>query len=313
MTNDQTSTNEQTSNPPVRLERMCASSTPPNDKLTIAPSFRGMERVAAFFRKRGYAPHRHDTYGIGVTTHGVQSFDYRGETRHSLAGDVYVLHPDEVHDGRPGANDGYGYRTLYLDPALVRDALDGAALPFVRTPVTNDPTLRRVVWALLGQMTRPIDDLRGTEMVSVLANALSRVSGSQIGGSQIRNPSRAPIQIDAAAVAKARDLLASNMDQTVTSGDLETATGHDRWSLSRQFRAAYGVSPHRFQTLRRLDQAQHLIRAGATLADAACRTGFSDQSHLSRHFRNAFGIPPGVWRSLIKSGAPDAGGTVYPA
>ena len=130
---------------------------------------------------------------------------------------------------------------------------------------------------------------------------------------RISGTTRAPLQIDAAAIAKARDLLASTIDQSVSSEALENATGHDRWSLSRQFRAAYGVSPHRFQTLRRLEQAQHLIGAGATLADAACRTGFSDQSHLSRHFRSAFGIPPGVWRSLIQSGTPEAGQAAYPA
>jgi AraC-like DNA-binding protein len=296
-------TSDQTSNQPDRLERLCTPATPPIDNLTVAPSFRGVERVTAFFRKRGYAPHRHDTYGIGVTTHGVQFFDYRGETRHSLAGDVYVLHPDEVHDGRPGADDGYGYRTLYLNPEIVREALGGAALPFVRAPIASDPALRRAVWRILGDMIRPIDDLRGTEMVCALANALARISGA----------TRAPLQIDAAAIAKARDLLASTIDQSVSSEALENATGHDRWSLSRQFRAAYGVSPHRFQTLRRLEQAQHLIGAGATLADAACRTGFSDQSHLSRHFRSAFGIPPGVWRSLIQSGTPEAGQAAYPA
>jgi AraC-like DNA-binding protein len=289
--------NDKISNQPARLERLCAPASPPRDSITTAPSFHGVKGVEAFFRKRGYAPHRHDTYGIGVTTYGVQSFEYRGETRHSLTGDVYVLHPDEVHDGRPGADDGYGYRTLYLDPELVRDALDGAALPFIRTPVTNDLALRRAVWSILGPMRQSIDALRGTELVGALADALARISGA----------SGAPVLIDPVAVAKARDLLTSNFDYTVNSEDLEKATGLDRWSLSRQFRAAYGVSPQRFQILRRLDKAQQLIGDGAALADAACRTGFSNQSHLSRHFRNAFGIPPGVWRALIQSKTPNAG------
>jgi len=34
----------------------------------------GMERIEAFFHGRGYGMHRHDTYAIGITLHGIQSF-----------------------------------------------------------------------------------------------------------------------------------------------------------------------------------------------------------------------------------------------
>jgi len=43
--------------------------------------------------------HRHDTYAIGRTLAGVQSFSYRRSRRNSLAGNTLVLHPDEAHDG----------------------------------------------------------------------------------------------------------------------------------------------------------------------------------------------------------------------
>ena len=49
-----------------------------------------------------FAPHRHDSYAIGVTLRGVQSFGYRGTTEHSEAGCAFVIHPDEKHDGRAG-------------------------------------------------------------------------------------------------------------------------------------------------------------------------------------------------------------------
>ncbi|MBL4720569.1 MAG: AraC family transcriptional regulator [Alphaproteobacteria bacterium] len=282
----------------VGLERLCKPTALSKDHITIARFFPGLERVDAFFRNRGYAPHRHDTYGIGITTHGVQSFEYRGQTRHSVARQLYVLHPDELHDGRPGAKGGYGYQTLYLDPKLVHQALNGQELPFVQSPVTDDPQLRRAVHSILAHpiLAHPIpanreqaiDDLTGTGLVLALSDALARLSQSR----------KKPVRIDAVAVATARDLLISRACDVINSVDLEDATGHDRWSLSRQFRAAYGVSPHRFQTLRRLDCVRALIDDGVSLVDAAQRTGFADQSHLSRHFRNAYGVPPGIWRSL---------------
>ena len=60
------------------------------------------ERIEACFSGLAYAPHSHDTYTLALTTQGVQSFNYRGELRHSLPGEVVILHPDETHDGQAG-------------------------------------------------------------------------------------------------------------------------------------------------------------------------------------------------------------------
>lgn len=280
--------NKQSSRPQFGLERMCRGSRTPLDRIFHAPSVAGLNRVEAFFSARAYAPHRHDTYAIGFTAYGVQSFDYRGVAWQSLPGQVFVLHPDELHDGRAGTESGYGHRTLYLDPALVREALGGRALPFVRAPVTDDPEMRSAVGGILSDIGDPIDDLCRADMVLSLASALEVVSG----GMPIR------VSVDQKAVEKARDLLIAGAARNISISELEAASGQDRWTLARQFRAAFGVSPHRFLIHRRLDRACLLIRDGVALAEAAYLAGFSDQSHMSRHFKGVFGVPPGVWRSL---------------
>ncbi|HYZ27013.1 MAG TPA: AraC family ligand binding domain-containing protein, partial [Geminicoccaceae bacterium] len=106
---------------PCRLERSCGPHSA--DWLKIAPSRPGLERIEAFFSGHGYDPHRHDTYAIGITLHGVQSFQYRGAPANSTAGQVFVLHPDELHDGHAGTAAGFRYRIVYVDPRLIRDAL----------------------------------------------------------------------------------------------------------------------------------------------------------------------------------------------
>jgi hypothetical protein len=47
-----------------------------------------IERIEAWFAGHGYAPHRHDTYSIGRTLSGVQSFHYKGTLRHGMPGDI---------------------------------------------------------------------------------------------------------------------------------------------------------------------------------------------------------------------------------
>ncbi len=272
------------------LEHSCGPASDLSDQIITAPPARGMERMRAFFKGRPFAPHRHDTYGIGITTLGVQSFNYRGDTFHSLPGQVYVLHPDELHDGRAGTDQGFGYRILYLDPGLVRDAIAGRGLPFVSDAVSNDLGLRTAIEAFLSHMNEAICDLERIDKVLALASALERLSGAV----------NTEFKVDQQAVGKARDLLAASIEDDVGSGELEAVTGHDRWALARQFRAAFGVSPHRFLIMRRLENAQALIAAGSSLSEAAHASGFSDQSHLTRQFRGAVGMPPGAWRSVTK-------------
>src|SRR5689334_23988082 len=83
----------------------------------------GVEVMQARFGGRAYARHRHDTYAIGLTEQGVQTFDYRGRVERAWPGQVAVLHPDEPHDGRPGTADGFGYRIVYVEPARIAEAV----------------------------------------------------------------------------------------------------------------------------------------------------------------------------------------------
>src|SRR6201989_3553570 len=113
----------------------------------------GLERIEAFFAGEAYGMHRHDTYAIGHTLAGVQSFRYRGALRHSLAGHTVVLHPDEPHDGHAGTDAGFRYRMLYVQPAALQEALGGVALPFVAAGTSTDARLGAAVRALLRDLS----------------------------------------------------------------------------------------------------------------------------------------------------------------
>ena len=43
----------------------------PSDSIRFGPSAQGVERAEVYLSTRGFDPHRHDTYGIGVTMAGV--------------------------------------------------------------------------------------------------------------------------------------------------------------------------------------------------------------------------------------------------
>jgi AraC-like DNA-binding protein len=86
--------------------------------------------------------------------------------------------------------------------------------------------------------------------------------------------------------------LADNFAGNCSLAELAALSGVDRFHLLRAFRRRLGLPPHLYQTQLRLRHARRLMLAGETAAMAAAAAGFSDQSHLIRKFKSAYGITP---------------------
>lgn len=281
-----------TQSKPKGLEGSCGASL--HDWLRVAPAPGGMERIEAFFGGHAFDPHRHDTYALGLTLSGVQRFDYRGAQANSTRGNLIVIHPDEVHNGRAGAEVGFRYRMIYIEPRVIREALGnrGRTLPFVRDAVLDDGRLAAALVPLLRDLSRDLEPLEADHGIQAVADALLALDPSAQGVWSQRGC--------LGAVGRAREFLDENCDRTVTSAELEALTGFSRFEFARQFRRHLGTSPYRYLTMRRLDRARAMLRAGRALADVAISTGFADQSHMTRQFKLAYGLTPGRWQAMQK-------------
>ncbi|WP_422375721.1 AraC family transcriptional regulator [Roseibium sp.] len=280
---------ELTSTDSDRLERLCKSS---GDGILVAPAETGIERIEARFQGNGFSPHRHDTYAIGLTMAGVQTFSYRGEKRASMPGQVIVIHPDEEHDGGAGTREGLRYRMLYVAPERIAETLSAAGyaeLPYVPAPVVSDLRFRRDLADALSDIDQQLGNLKRECLIADLANCLTRHSD---------RGERSSRMLDWPSLKSCAEFLRENCSDMIRIEALEGLTDMDRFTLSRQFRKVHGTSPHRFLVMRRLDRAKAKLVEGAALAEVAIDSGFADQSHMTRHFKKAYGMTPGQWRQL---------------
>lgn len=82
---------------------------------------------------------------------------------------------------------------------------------------------------------------------------------------------------------------------------LAKAAGVSREHFSRRFRKQFGLPPQILLMGNRVNFARSLLKDGAEPCSAALEAGFSDQSHMTRHFNAFFGIAPGHYqRSLAQ-------------
>jgi AraC-like DNA-binding protein len=275
----------------MRLERSCDSG--PSDWLVSEAPVHGVARLRARLQREAYAPHRHDTYTVALTESGVQEFGYRGTVHRSLAGQVVVLHPDEPHDGRAGTADGFGYRTLYVEPAVLLEAvqaIDARArtLPFVPHPVLDDAGLAGV---LAGAFDGALEPLRAQALTWGVAQALCRATGHSLGSGALALP----------ALQRVREFLTAECLRVVRASELEAISGLSRFALCAQFKRGFGTTPYRYLLMRRLEALRERLPNGERLSALALDCGFADQAHMSRAFRSGVGLTPRQFVALHRT------------
>jgi AraC-like DNA-binding protein len=96
-------------------------------------------------------------------------------------------------------------------------------------------------------------------------------------------------------VQQVRAYLEAHYAANVSLEQLAALTNFSSFHLVRVFRTAIGLPPHAYLTQVRLRHAKRLLAAGLPIAQVAAEIGFTDQSHLARHFKQLAGVTPGQY------------------
>jgi AraC family transcriptional regulator len=104
-----------------------------------------------------------------------------------------------------------------------------------------------------------------------------------------------------------KDYIVAHLDQPIDVAALAAMARGSPFHFSRVFARSVGMTPHRYVVRLRLQRAMELVRDGRSgLAEIAARTGFADQSHLSRWIRRVHGVSPTQLRRLTAGRSPSA-------
>ena len=91
--------------------------------------------------------------------------------------------------------------------------------------------------------------------------------------------------------------LSENIDLVM----LSAVGGLSMHHFARQFKQSAGVTPHHYLIEKRIERAQEMLaHSDLSLSEIAFAVGFSDQSHLARHFRYIVGTTPREFRRSLR-------------
>lgn len=83
-----------------------------------------------------------------------------------------------------------------------------------------------------------------------------------------------------------------NYSEQIHLDDLSELSGKSKFSLLRKFKEVYKLTPHAYLLNERINSAKQLLLKGETVAQTAAMSGFFDQSHFVKVFRQYVGMNP---------------------
>jgi AraC-like DNA-binding protein len=103
------------------------------------------------------------------------------------------------------------------------------------------------------------------------------------------------------AIRRVREYVEAHLSESMDLAELAGIAGLSVFHFARQFKQSAGVTPHHYLVQRRVERAQDMLsRTDLSLSEIALAAGFSDQSHLARHFRQMLGTTPGEFRWSLR-------------
>ncbi len=95
------------------------------------------------------------------------------------------------------------------------------------------------------------------------------------------------------------DFIEANLDDSsLTIEQIAKAINLSPFYFARSFKKEFGISPHCFILNKRLERAKILLRGDLPIVQIAQMCGFSDQSHLTRVFKQYLGFTPGRLKDI---------------
>jgi len=212
----------------------------------------------------------------------------RTQRKRVLSGDVFVRPVNYYWWARPESEK--GCVQLRFTPQWFRDVTNAPTAELSLRLLLRDPLVTQLMRALASadtQSASPVHRLYRESLATTLvlhlfnqhsADFKAEPSAGTLSRSQLRT---------------LLDFICEHLDTPITLPEMAGLVNLGVSQFSRLFQATTGETPHRFVMARRVERARDMLASGKYKpAEVALLTGFSDQSHLTRHLRQTLGVTP---------------------
>lgn len=249
----------------------------------------GVELYQAHISRYAFEPHTHEAFGIGAIDFGAERFRYRGANHIAAAQSLVMMNPDELHTGESLGEEGWRYRMIYIDPAML-ETFTGEQGWWFNEVVKSDPQASLRLSQAIATLWQAPDSLTAHGQMLEIVDLFRPYA-------RIAKP---PREEKLHRFDVVRDYLRASYAQPVTLTELADLVSLSPFHFQRQFKRHFHVTPHQMLMAFRLFEAKRLLAQGNSAADTAVSVGLTDQAHLTRAFAHRYGITPVRYQKQMK-------------
>jgi AraC-like DNA-binding protein len=249
-------------------------------------------------RKVTYAPHSHQQWSVGAILAGQSEFLCADRLHYVEQGALVVMNPDQVHACNPRQGSPWAYYMMHLDKDWLADFLQQAG---IRTSAlwrdTKVDTLCETVlfdgFVVLAELLMSTK-YSAAEKEQKLKAYLSRLFlqlDQQNQSTEDLLPANPLYQVAA--------YLSEHCQEDRAIDSISAEFGYSAGYLVRVFKRHFNLTPHAYRLNRRVQLGQQALKQGEAISAVAHTTGFSDQAHFQRVFKQRVAATPDQYRRSV--------------
>ena len=103
------------------------------------------------------------------------------------------------------------------------------------------------------------------------------------------------------AMRRVREFVEEHLEENISIQALANIASLSMYHFARAFKQSEGMTPHEYLIRRRVQRTKDLLaETDLSLSEIALASGFSDQSHCARRFREHVGVTPSSYRWSLR-------------
>lgn len=235
--------------------------------------------LSAKISKFTYKKHAHEEYTLGVTLKGIQEYNLEGTSQSSYKNGVMLFNPEQVHDGNAGSyKDGLDYVMLYIKPKLFLEALEKKEIVKFTKPIVYEEKLKNDILNLSYSILNNKDMALCNELYLNLMNNFTSKDFSL------------DYTNETAFIKKVKEIMYYNLDEVLDIDEISKELNISKFQFIRIFKANTGITPYQYFLNCKIIHAKKHLEITKDLYGTIIEFGFTDLSHLNRHFKRVYGL-----------------------
>lgn len=238
--------------------------------------------------------HFHEYYVLGFIEDGNRYLSCRNKEYTIGSGDLILFNPMENHTCAQIDNRALDYRCLNVTPQVMQKTVceitGSSYLPEFTTNVAYQSEQVFLLKELHQMLMKEQESFQKEEAFYFLIEQLLEHYTD-------KKP-LAPFEIST-QIQTACDYMDKNFTESISLDDLSRIAGLNKYTLLRSFTRQRGVTPYQYLETIRVGYAKKLLEQGVPPIEAAGQSGFTDQSHFTRYFKNFIGLTPRQYQNIF--------------